>query len=77
VIIAVPEQERVRCAGIGVPEHESVLTWYRWWCSACHVSAVSARASHASGALSQADQHLASEQCHVVGQLALFPAGAS
>lgn len=72
MIIAIPEQETVRCSGLGVPEHESVLSWYRWWCSECRVLASGARASHASSALSQADRHLAVDQCHVVGQLALI-----
>jgi len=72
VIVAVPEQTTTVASGIGIPEHEIVLTWYRWWCSVCQVSAENARASHAGGALEQAEWHLETVQCHFVGQLALF-----
>jgi hypothetical protein len=73
VIIAVPEQHTTVGSGIGIPEHTCVLTWYRWWCSACRVSAVNAWSSHASGALEQAEHHLRTVQCHAEGQLTLFP----
>jgi hypothetical protein len=72
VIVAVPEQQTVVASGIGVPEYTTVLTSYRWWCSACRISAPVARASHADLALRQGGQHLADAQCHTVGQLALF-----
>ena len=75
MIVAAPEQYTVRSSGIGIPEHTSVLTWYRWWCSACRISAVNVKCSHAVGALQQAEHHLRTEQCHVVGQLELFTAG--
>lgn len=72
MIIAVPEQETVWASGIGIPEHQATLTWYRWWCSVCRVSSRYAKASHADLALRQGDYHLEVAQCHVVGQLALF-----
>lgn len=72
MIVAVPEQHAAVFSGIGIPQHTAVLTWYRWWCSVCRVSAVNAACSHAVGALEQAEHHLAVEQCHVVGQLSLF-----
>jgi hypothetical protein len=75
VIVAVPEQQTVVASGIGIPAYATVLTWYRWWCSSCRVLAPGVTASHAVLALSQGDHHLAAEQCHVSGQLALFPAG--
>lgn len=83
MIIAVPEEHKTVASGIGVPEYVVVLVWYRWWCSACRLSAPS-YCSHASGALDQARWHLATVQCHVEGQLSLivptpqdwgFPAG--
>lgn len=74
MIVAVPEQVTTVASGIGVPEHTTVLTWYRWWCSACHISAPNAAASHADLALRQGDYHLEVEQCHTAGQLALFAA---
>jgi hypothetical protein len=73
VIIAVAERRTVVASGIGVPEYASVLTWYRWWCSICQVSAEHARASHPDGALSQGDHHLLAAECHTEGQLPLFP----
>ena len=72
MIVAVPEQETTVASGIGIPEYTTVLTWYRWWCSACRTSSPHVRASHAELALRQGDRHAAAEQCHVVGQLALF-----
>jgi hypothetical protein len=77
VIIAVPEQEAVEVhpmAGIGpsLEPFADVITWYRWWCSVCRVSPANTRASGPRGALAQGDYHLRTEQCHVVGQLALF-----
>jgi hypothetical protein len=72
VIVAVPEQHTTVFSGIGIPEHEVTLTWYRWWCSVCRIPAT-AYASHASGALEQADWHLATVQCHTDGQLSLLP----
>lgn len=75
MIVAVPEQYTTVASGIGVPEHAVVLTFYRWWCSACRLLAPAVRASHADLALRQGDHHLAAEQCHVVGQLELFAAG--
>jgi hypothetical protein len=75
VIVAVPEQETVMASGIGIPAYASVLTWYRWWCSVCRVLAPAAKASHADLALRQGEWHAEREQCHTVGQLALFAAG--
>lgn len=72
MILAVPEQQPVMSRGLGIPERTSVLTWYRWWCSACRLTA-DGRCSHAALALGQGDRHAAAEQCHASGQLALFP----
>ena len=71
MILAVPEQLTTVASGIGIPENVTVLTWWRWWCSACRVLAATCW-SHAELALRQGDRHLAAEQCHVVGQLTLF-----
>lgn len=75
MIVAVPEQVTTVASGIGIPEYTTVLTWYRWWCSACRLLSPRARASHADLALRQGDWHLDAAQCHTAGQLALFPAG--
>lgn len=75
MIVAIPEQKTVIASGIGIPAYTTVLTWWRWWCSICRVLAA-ACASHAELALRQGDRHLETAQCHVVGQLALFPGGA-
>lgn len=72
MIIAVPQQETVRSSGINIPEHESVLTWYRWWCSVCKVTA-DGYCSHPDSALGQGERHMRTAQCHVVGQLSLLP----
>jgi hypothetical protein len=71
VILAVPEQQTVHASGIGASGRTSVLTWWRWWCSACRLLAAGMW-SHAELALRQGDRHAEAEQCHVVGQLALF-----
>jgi hypothetical protein len=73
VILAVPEQLATVASGIGIPEHRTVLTWWRWWCSACRITGQ--RVSHAGMALDRGDRHTQAEQCHTVGQLALFAAG--
>lgn len=75
MILAVPEQRTTVASGLGVPEHTVVLTFYRWWCSMCRLLAPGVQFSHAELALRQGDHHAAAEQCHVVGQLALFAAG--
>jgi hypothetical protein len=75
VIVAVPERQTVVASGIGVPPYTTVLTWWRWWCSACRVLAPGVKASHADLALRQGDFHAEQEQCHTAGQLALFALG--
>lgn len=67
-----PEQETVWGSGIGIPEHQAVLTSYRWWCSVCRVFSEGNKWSNARLALRQADWHLATVQCHVEGQLSLI-----
>ncbi|HEX5772443.1 MAG TPA: hypothetical protein VFY11_15890 [Nocardioidaceae bacterium] len=72
MILAVPCQTSTVAAGIGVPEHPIVITMWRWWCSQCRLAQPSGASSHAAGALARGDWHAAAEQCHTVGQLALF-----
>lgn len=72
MIVAVPEQHTTQA---GPPERRTVLTWWRWWCSACRLLQPDGQSSHADGALLRGDRHAAAEQCHTVGQLALFAAG--
>lgn len=69
-ILAIPEQHATVATGIGRPEYRTVLTWWRWWCSACRIGG--GRVSHADMALERGDRHVEDEQCHSVGQLALF-----
>jgi hypothetical protein len=70
VIVAVPRQVTTVAAGIGIPEYRTVITTYRFWCSVCRVTG--GTVSHADMALDRGDRHAAAEQCHTVGQLALF-----
>ncbi len=73
MILAVPQQTRTVAAGIGIPEYTTVITWWCWWCSACRIER--GKSSHPDMALERGDRHAQAEQCHTVGQLALFPAG--
>ena len=71
MIVAVPEQQTVWSSGPGFPEHQAVLTWWRWWCSQCRATQPG-KASHPEMVLTQGDRHAEQEQCHTEGQLALF-----
>lgn len=72
MIIAVPEQVTVPASSAGIPEHQVVLTYFRWWCSACRTGSLANKWSHADLTLRMADLHAKREQCHAEGQLALF-----